>query len=45
MVTDLTDLCDTWDPGCRYSREVREDLTARALLDCFARNVLNWRTL
>ena len=45
LVVILTDLLDAHDPSCRYSREVREDLTARALLDCFARGILKWRTL
>ena len=45
LVVILTDLLDAHDPSCRYSREVREDLTARALLDCFARGTLKWRTL
>ena len=45
LVIEITNLLDTFDGAAKYSREVREDLTARVLLECFARGVLKWRTL
>ena len=45
LVVEITDFLDTFDGAAKYSREVREDLTAHALLECFARGVLKWRTL
>lgn len=45
LVLTLTDLLDATVGIEKYSREVREDMTARALLECFARGTLKWRTL
>ena len=45
LVVELTDLLDATLGAEKYSREVREDLTARVLLECFARGTLKWRTL
>ena len=45
LVLDVTDLLDALDGGEKYSREVREDLTAQTLLECFAHGTLKWKTL